>query len=85
MAGVLGCRGFPLETAAARVCREAGGRVRTNVFVRDLDLGVVNQFDTRRLEVVVDGFPLFQGAQLAVDTSLVCPLTRTGEAGPRTE
>ena len=30
------------------------GRVRTNVFVRDLD---VDQFDTR-LEVVVDGLPL---------------------------
>ena len=48
----------PLENAAARICREASGRVRTNVFVRDLDLGVVDQFDTRRLEVVVDGLPL---------------------------
>ena len=84
VAGVLGGRGVPLETAAARICREAGGRVRTNVFVRDLDLGVVNQFDTRRFEVVVDGLPLFQGAQVAVDTTLVCPLTRTGEAKPRT-
>ena len=53
VAGTLGRRGFPLENAAARICREAGGRVRTNVFVRDMDLGVVNQFDTRRLEVVV--------------------------------
>ena len=34
--------------------------------------------------MVVDGLPLFQGAQLAVDTTLVCPLTRTGEAKPRT-
>ena len=30
-AGVLGRRGFPLESAAARVCREAGARVSTNV------------------------------------------------------
>ena len=82
--GTLGRRGFPLEKAAARICREAGGRVRTNVLVRDLDLGVVDQFDARRLEVVVDGLPLFQGAQLAVDTTLVCPLTREGEAKPRT-
>ena len=37
VAGILGRRGFPLETAAARICREAGARVRTNVFVRDLD------------------------------------------------
>ena len=82
--GTLGRRGFPLENAAARICREAGGRVRTNVFVRDLDLGVVDQFDTRRLEVVVDGLPLFQGAQMAIDTTLVCPLTREGVAQPRT-
>ena len=34
--------------------------------------------------MVVDGLPLFQGAQVAVDTTLVCPLTRTGEAKPRT-
>ena len=37
-AGVLGRRGFALESVVARICREAGGRVSTNVFVRDLDL-----------------------------------------------
>ena len=83
VAGALGRRGFPLENASARICREAGGRVRTNVYVQDMDLGVVNQFDTRRLEVVVDGLPLFQGAQLAVDTTLVCPLTSEGAPKPR--
>ena len=36
-AGVLGSRRFSLESAAARVCREAGARVSTNLFVRDLD------------------------------------------------
>ena len=45
---------------------------------------MVNQFDTRRLEVVVDGLPLFQGVQPAADTTLVCPLTREGAAKPRT-
>ena len=66
-AGVLGRRGFAVESAAARICREAGGRVATNVFVRDLDLpDPVN--DGRRLEVVVDG------AQLAVDTTVVSSL-----------
>ena len=69
-AGVLGSRGAFLESAAARVCREAGGRVSTNVFLRDLDLPVART-DGRRLEVVVDGLPLFGGAQLAVDTTLV--------------
>ena len=43
------------------ICREAGGRVRTNM------LG-----DARKLEIVVDGLPLRGGAQLAVDTTLVC-------------
>ena len=38
LAGVLGRRGFALESAAARVCREAGGRVTTNVLVQDMDL-----------------------------------------------
>ena len=33
-AGVLGRRGFALESATARVCREAGGRVTTNIMVR---------------------------------------------------
>ena len=35
-----------------------------------------------RLEVVVDGLPLFRGAHLAIDTTLVC-LTREGVAKPR--
>ena len=33
---MLGCRAFALESAAARVCREAGARVTTNVMVRGL-------------------------------------------------
>ena len=36
-AGVLGMRGFPLECAAAQVCKEGGARVSTNVLVRDMD------------------------------------------------
>ena len=34
LGGVLGRRGFALESAAARVCLEAGGRVTTNVLVQ---------------------------------------------------
>ena len=56
-AGVLGRRGFAMESATARVCREAGGRVTTNVMVRDLDLSDPQAADGRRLEVVVDGLP----------------------------
>ena len=50
----------------------------TNVMVRDLDLPVLNATDSRRLEVVVDGLPLFGGSQLAVDTTLVCSLHSDG-------
>ena len=70
-AGFLGQRGFAIESVVARVCREAGGRVRTTVMVRDLDMGILLVGDARRLEVVVDGLPLFSGRQLAVDATLV--------------
>ena len=36
------------------------------------------RLDNRRIEVVVDGLPLFHGAQLAVDTTLVSPLRLDG-------
>ena len=55
-AGVLGKRGFPLECPAAQVCREAGARVTTNAFIRDLDLGEFNRLDGRRIEVIMGWF-----------------------------
>ena len=60
---VLARRAYVLENVAARICREAGGRVSTNVFVRDLDLMEPGVADGRRLEVVVNGLPLFGGSQ----------------------
>ena len=53
-AGVLGRRGYPLEVAAVVICREAGVRVSTNVYARDLDLAAFNVLDGGRLEVVAD-------------------------------
>ena len=70
--------GSLLKSAAAHVCREAGARVSVNQFVRDLDIAAPNAADTRRLEVVADGLPLFHGAQLAIDTTMVSPLSREG-------
>ena len=58
----------PLLASAER----AGGRVGTNPMMRDLDLPVLAT--DSRLEVVVDGLPLFGGCQLAVDTTLVCAM-----------
>ena len=48
--------------------------------VWDLDLAVPNAADVRRLEVVVDGLPLFGGAQLVLDTTLMCALHSNGSA-----
>ena len=73
-AGVLSRRGFALESVIARICREARGRVTTNVLLRDLDLEIADRTDARWLEVAVDGLPLFGGAQLAIDATTVSPL-----------
>ena len=47
---MLGKRGFPLECAAAQVCREAGARLASNVFVRDMEGRriVSNELKTKR-------------------------------------
>ena len=81
-AGVLGPRGFPLEKIAAKICREAGARVAENVFLRDLNLDA-HPLDGRRLEVVANGLPLWHGAQIAIDTTLVSPVRRDGLPRPR--
>ena len=62
--------GYPLESCAARICREAGARVSVNIRAQDMDLFPGPRADNRRLEVVADGLPLFHGAQLAVDTTM---------------
>ena len=54
--------------------REAGARVRTNVFLRDLNIVGIRPSDGRRIEIVADGLPLYHGAQLVIDTTLVCAL-----------
>ena len=71
-----------LERAAARVCREAGARVATNVFLRDLNLGLPLT-DGRRLEVVANGPPVFGGMHVAVDVTRVSPLGRDGSSRVR--
>ena len=80
-AGVLGRRGYPLESCAARICREAGARLSVNIRVQDLDLLPGPRADNRRLEVIA-GLFLFHGAQLAVDTTMVSTV-RVGGAPRR--
>ena len=78
--GELGRRAFAVESAGARICREAGGRVAVNVMVRDMDIAAPDPRDGRRLEIEVDGLPSFGGAQFAVDTTLVSALHCDGSA-----
>ena len=77
--GVLRGRGCPLERAAARICREAGARVTTNTLLTHLNLPSLHRLDQRRIEVIANGLPLHQGAQLAVDTTLVSPFTTSSQ------
>ena len=73
-AGVLGRRGFAVENAAARICREAGGRVSFYVWVRDLDFPVPVNDDARRLEIIVDGLGCHSMAALSwLSTPPLCP------------
>ena len=72
VAGVLGPRGAPLERAAARVCREGGARVATNVFLHDMNIDLPLA-DSHRIKVLANGLPLWQGSQAAVDTTFVSP------------
>ena len=57
----------------------ADARVRTNALVRDMDLGGPVH-DSRRLEILVEGLPLYGGVQLAIDTTLVSTLHCDGSA-----
>ena len=47
----------------------------------NLNIPAVQRFDDRTIEVIANGFPMWHGAQLAVDTTLVSPLT--SDAQPR--
>ena len=78
-AGVQRSRGVPLEHAAARVCREAGARVTMHTRLANLNIPAVQRIDDRTIEVIANGLPLWHGSQLAIDTTLVSPLTAAGK------
>ena len=77
--GILRNRSTPLERATARMCREAGARATTNTLLTNLNLDHIHRQDDRRIEVIANGLPVWGGAQLAVDTTIVSPLTREGQ------
>ena len=57
--------------------------MRTNAYLNRLNVDCATELDDRRLEVIVYGLPLYHGAQVAVDATLVSSLTRNGTARPR--
>lgn len=68
-----------MERAAARVCRETGGRVTTNTPFTELIIPAPHRLDQRRIEVIANGLPLYEGAQLAVNATLFSPLTTASQ------
>ena len=80
-AGLLGRRGFAVESAGARVCREAGGRVGVNVMVRDMDLALPNPHDATGWRSSSTDCPVWRSAT-AIDTTLVSPVRGDGTARP---
>ena len=56
---------------------EVRATVALNVRLRDLNVDAARQ-DERRIEVIANGLALWGGAQLAVDTTLVSPVTSAG-------
>ncbi len=79
--GRVRARAGPVEMTVAQICREAGGRVRTNVLLKDLNASVAAS-DERRLEVVASGLSAFGGAQLAIDVTVRSVLRRDGSQRP---
>ena len=75
--GVLRSRGRPFERAAARVCCQAGATVQQHVLLQDLNVEP-ERLDERRIEVIANGLPFWNGTQVAVDTTLVAQLTSAG-------
>ena len=53
-----------------------------NVLLWDMNLQGISPFDGRQIEVVANGLPLWGGAQLAVDATLVSPVRRDGRPQP---
>ena len=67
-----------MERMLAQIFREGGARVRLNQFVRDLNVPAVSVQDQRRIEVIAKGLSLHRGKQIAIDTTLVSPLSTEG-------
>jgi len=64
----------------ARILREAGGRVREKVFLRDTSVPNIDPSDGRHIEVVATGLPVARGIPIAIDATIISPLHADGTA-----
>lgn len=67
-----------LETAWLQVFREAGAHVRHRPLLSSLAVPEVLEDDTRQLDIVAGGLPVFGGRTIVADATLRSPLTGTG-------
>ena len=77
-------RAVGLERAVARICWEAGARVRMHARLVDMNVAV-RAADARRIEVLAAGLPCFGGAQLAIDATLRSVCHRDGSPRARAD
>ena len=82
--GKLRTRAVGPERTLARICREAGARVRCNVKLRDMNI-TTPATDEREVEVVASGLPLQHGAQLAIDSRSAAHSPPTALRAPTTQ
>ena len=71
-----------VEKIVAKICREAGARVRENVRIADMNVDT-NAGDNRRIEVVASGLTCRSGRQLAVDVAVRSVLAADGVCAGR--
>ena len=56
-----------------------------NVPLQHMNLQGISARDGREIEVVANGLPLWGGAQLAIDATLVSPIRRNGQPHPQAD
>ena len=79
--GRLKKRASSVERVLARICRQAGARVKFNARLREMNVGVAST-DDRNIEVLAQDLPCFGGAQLAIDMTLRSAVGETKKLNP---
>lgn len=75
---------MPVEKVWARICREAGGHVRENVFLRDTAVPGIDPSDGRHIEVIATRLPYARGIPVAIDCTVISVLHADGSPWPNT-